>query len=189
MQAKSRRPAREAALRALYQIEIGKASLEDAVSDMRENAAFEETLVAYAEALVRGIVAHASELKESIVSRLKDWDFARLAAIDRVLLEIGAYELIFVPDVPPVVTLNEAIEVAKKYSTAESGKFVNGILAKIWEDNPKSGEAPSMEMEETASKAAAEPPEREEALDSDSPEWQALSKTGAVIPVKKEGEL
>src|SRR5690349_7281417 len=87
-----------------------------------------------------------------LADRIPDYDFNRIAAIDGNILRIAAYELFFEPGIPPAVTINEAIEIAKKYSTAESGKFVNGILGRLLADSPKANwdpaSAPAEEIEE-----------------------------------------
>lgn len=189
MRSKSRRPAREAALRALYQIEIGKSSVDIAVAEMRDVMAIDDDLKSYAETLVRGVSAKSPELQSLLQQKLEDWDFARLAAVDRTLLRIGAFELLHVEDVPPIVTLDEAVELAKKYSTAESGKFVNGILSAIWEASPKAGATSTPDSEEPAEPAPSElPVDEPELVQEGSPEWEEIAKTGAARPAPKEGE-
>ncbi len=71
------------------------------------------------------------EIDEVIGRAAENWDLDRMAAVDRAILRLGACELLLMDDIPPAVTLNEAIEIAKKYSTPESGKFVNGILDRV----------------------------------------------------------
>ena len=73
----------------------------------------------------------AKTLDEHIAGATENWDIARMAAIDRTILRIGTYELAYRDDIPPKVTINEAIDLAKKYSTESSGEFVNGILDKV----------------------------------------------------------
>src|SRR5579885_3661168 len=141
--ARSRRKAREAALQTLYEIEVGKASPETSMANTLEAAALDPELSDYAVRLTAGVREHERELDEKISSLVVGYDYNRLAAIDRNLLRIAGYELFFEPAVPPKVTINEAIEIAKKYSTAESGKFVNGVLGKLVQTSPKANWDPS----------------------------------------------
>lgn len=177
MPVRSRRQAREAALRALYQIEVGKVGIEEAVSELKENANLAGDLARFAEEEARGVFERRARLEASISECLTDWTFDRLAIVDRILLLIGAYELYHCEDIPPKVTLNEAIELAKKYSTAESGKFVNGVLARVAESSPKAGFA----AEEANLEPLVEPePESplEEVLSEGSEEHAELENAG-----------
>jgi len=88
----------------------------------------------FADQLIRGVLQHKEECDNIIKKYLKNWDFERVALIDRNILRLATYEMLFREDIPPVVSINEAVDIAKKYSTEESGKFVNGILDKIKAD-------------------------------------------------------
>jgi N utilization substance protein B len=89
----------------------------------------EETAVrAFAEPLIRGALAHRAELDERIRTHTRNWELNRIAVVDRNVLRLAIYEMLHREDIPPVVSINEAVDIAKKYSTQESGKFVNGIL-------------------------------------------------------------
>src|SRR5208283_3207039 len=102
----------------------------------------------------------------------------RVAAVDRNVMRIGAYELLHVPSVPPAVTLNEAVEIAKKYSTAESGKFVNGVLGRFLLDTPKAKwDAATAPIEVEEKGESAPPPEIEE-FEVDEAEAKKLLKVG-----------
>lgn len=142
--AKSRRRAREAALRALYQSEVGQSSLRDALFDVLETTELSDEMRDYTESCVRGVDEHRGEIDTLIKACLLDWDFDRIAVIDRNLMRLASYELIFVPTMPPAVSINEAIEMAKRYSTADSGKFVNGVLGRLLHETPKANWDPSM---------------------------------------------
>ena len=76
-------------------------------------------------------MAHRAEIDQIIQKNARNYEFSRLSAVDRNILRVGTYELLKCPDVPPAVAINEAIEIAKKFSTDESGKFVNGVLDNI----------------------------------------------------------
>ncbi len=182
MRPRNRRQAREAALRALYSVEIGGVSVEEAVVDMCESARLSEDLEGFAKRLVLGVSEKDSEIRDALVSSLESWDVGRLAAVDRHLLRIGAYELLFCDDVPPKVTLNEAIELAKKYGSADSGKFVNGVLAGVLREHPKGEICEGSEPE-----ATPEPLPEIERLEPGSEELCKLREAGAV-PVPPENE-
>jgi N utilization substance protein B len=85
----------------------------------------------YAQALVLGVDAHHDEIDEIIAKFSEHWSLDRMPVVDRALLRIGAYELGWCPDVPTAVAITEAVELAKQYSTKDSGRFVNGLLSRI----------------------------------------------------------
>jgi N utilization substance protein B len=180
MAIRNRRQGREAALRTLYQIEVGGSEPSVAIRDMHVEANLTPDVLEFAERLVRGVLNHEESIDESISARLIDWTLDRIPAVDRNILRIGCYELYHCAEIPPAVTLNEAIELAKKYSTAESGRFVNGVLGRALQDSPKAdwnpAEAPSEQIEESA---PAAPPEVEETtIEEGSPEAEAMAKVG-----------
>ena len=82
----------------------------------------------FAEPLVRGVLENIKEIDNRIQNLAANWDLSRMAGVDRAILRLAAYEIIHREDIPPVVAINEAVDIAKKFSTDESGKFVNGIL-------------------------------------------------------------
>ncbi|MCU1352188.1 MAG: NusB antitermination factor [Acidimicrobiales bacterium] len=123
----TRREARERALALLYEAEakdLTPAELVDALPAPPDG---------FAEALVLGVGAHGAEVDDLISRFSKGWDLNRMPAIDRALLRMGIYELAFT-DVPIGVAISEAVELAKRYSTDESHKFVNGMLSRIGEE-------------------------------------------------------
>ena len=85
----------------------------------------------FAEPLIRGALEHRDVIDEKIKSHAKNWDFHRIAAVDRNIMRLAIYEMLHRDDIPPAVSINEAVDIAKKFSTEDSGKFVNGILDKI----------------------------------------------------------
>lgn len=91
----------------------------------------DRTIVDYARLLVEGVIAELANLDAEIRKVAENWDVKRMAVVDRNILRIAVYELLHCPDVPPVAAINEAIELAKRYGTASSGAFVNGILDRI----------------------------------------------------------
>lgn len=178
MRVRNRRQAREAALKALYEVEIGGTALEDAIAEMHAAAALPEELARFAEELVRGVVEDADRLKRAIEPCLRDWSWDRLAVVDRTLLRIAAFEVFHRSEIPPSVTLDEAIELAKKYSTAESGKFVNGVLGALLQTSPK------VDWKDSQGAAPIEdgaPPEQAPQVlevGPDAPEVEELAKAG-----------
>lgn len=85
----------------------------------------------FADPLIRGVVEHREAIDAKIKSHAKNWEFHRIAAVDRNIMRLALYEMLFRDDIPPIVSINEAVDIAKKFSTQDSGKFVNGILDKI----------------------------------------------------------
>jgi N utilization substance protein B len=85
----------------------------------------------FAEPLIRGSLEHRDESDTIIKKHAKNWDLHRIAAVDRNILRLAIYEMMHREDIPPVVSINEAVDIAKKFSTQDSGKFVNGILDKV----------------------------------------------------------
>ncbi len=85
----------------------------------------------FAEPLIRGVIQQRPALDEVIMKHVKNWELHRIAAVDRNVLRLAIFEMMHREDIPPVVSINEAVDIAKKFSTQESGKFVNGILDKV----------------------------------------------------------
>lgn len=86
---------------------------------------------AFAEPLIRGAIEHRQEADTLIARFCKNWDLRRIAPVDRNIMRLAIYEMLHREDIPPVVSINEAVDIAKKFSTQDSGKFVNGILDKV----------------------------------------------------------
>ena len=134
----SRRQAREAAVQILYLRDINPhEALDDSLSRFWENQSCDAETKTFAEVLARGTLEKRPDIDEQIKKVTENWDLDRIAAVDRNILRLAIYEMMFCTDVPPVVSINEAIEIAKKFSTKESGKFVNGILDRIRKDLPR----------------------------------------------------
>jgi N utilization substance protein B len=85
----------------------------------------------FADPLIKGAVEHRDEADEVIKKHAKNWDLHRIAAVDRNILRLAIFEMLHRDDIPPVVSINEGVDIAKKFSTQDSGKFVNGILDKV----------------------------------------------------------
>ncbi len=127
-----RRQARELALQCLFQLDqTGNADLET----IRVNFQAPKKGMAFATILVNGIQRHLAELDALIVSHSENWKISRMAVVDRNLLRLAFYEFLHCPDIPPAVTLNEIIEIAKRFSTDEGPAFINGILDSYCQKN------------------------------------------------------
>ena len=130
---RKRTQARECALQILYQYEMNPEPMAEILKKFwsQQDETFSEEIRDFAEKLALGTVEHQAEI-DKIVERYADnWELSRMAMIDRNIMRFATYELLYLADVPPKVTLNEAVNLAKKFSQEESGKFVNGILDKI----------------------------------------------------------
>lgn len=126
---KARRAARELALNFLYQVDIAQIPLDDAILMARESVVAPPEVFDYAEQLARGTFENRKAI-DRVIRRLSiDWPLGRQPAVDRNILRLAIYEIAHVESTPMIVVVNEAIELAKKFSTPDSGKFVNGILA------------------------------------------------------------
>src|SRR5215831_16965043 len=85
----------------------------------------------FAEPMIRGAIEHRDAIDAQIKKYAKNWELHRIAAVDRNILRLAIYEMLYRDDIPPIVSINEAVDIAKKFSTQDSGKFVNGILEKV----------------------------------------------------------
>lgn len=130
-----RREGREAAIQFLYQFDVNRRPTPELLRDFWELRSAKGEPAgkarAFAEELVHGVTSHLQELDERIKKCVANYELHRIAVVDRNVLRLGIYEMLYSPDVPPVVTINEAIEIAKKFGSEESGRFVNGILDRI----------------------------------------------------------
>lgn len=134
-----RRMVREKVLQALYAYEISKEPIEGIIKEIVDLKAQKEAL-AFAELLIHTVIEHQDEIDARIRKKVTNWEFNRIAVIDRVLLEMGICELLYFEDIPPKVSINEAIEIAKLYSTEKSGQFINGVLDSILADLKADGQ-------------------------------------------------
>jgi len=162
----------------LYEVEFGQISAAEALAATLEEAQLSPDLNEFATMLVNGVLGDLADLDSRLSNLILDYAFERVAAVDRNVMRMAAYELFHLPSVPPAVTLNEAVEIAKKYSTAESGKFVNGVLGKLLLDTPKANWNPAsapIEVEELGEKNV---PLEVEVIEVDAAEAKKLLKVG-----------
>jgi transcription antitermination protein NusB len=127
-----RRKSRELALQFLYQLDLnGAADVMPYEEEFWSRHPVDAEARDFADGLVRGTKQNQPKIDQLIAQVTEHWDLDRMAAVDRNVLRLAAYELLFQFDVPPKVVINEAIEIAKKFGTAESSRFVNGVLDRI----------------------------------------------------------
>ena len=137
---------REIALQVLYQTEQNPGhDAKEARRFIERRLLGDRKLCEFAEGLVAGVQKNQLRIDALITAVAENWRLDRMAAIDRNILRLGAFEMLFSPDVPTKVAINEALELAKRYSTAQSSRFVNGILDRLQAAGPSRsvGESPA----------------------------------------------
>lgn len=130
----ARSKARKRALDVLYEADVRGTSALDTAAERLAQA--DPPIPAYAVTLVEGVVVHRDRIDELISTYAEGWILDRMPAVDRNVLRIGIYELLYEPAVPDAVAISEAVELAKKLSTEESPRFVNGLLARVLQLKP-----------------------------------------------------
>lgn len=121
-----------AAVQFLYQWEANKPDeLLDSVSTFFSNQEENRDYYSFGESLVLGAIENISEIDEAISKQAKNWKFDRIAKVDLAVLRLALYELLFRDDIPPIVSINEAIDLGKTFSNFESKRFINGILDEV----------------------------------------------------------
>lgn len=126
-----RREGRELALQMLYAQDTLHGDLRETLCGFREGVEVAPRTREFAEALVQGVQQHREAIDQAIVGRSKNWALSRMPRVDLNIMRLAAYELMFRHDIPKKVSINEAIEIAKKYGDKESPAFVNGILDEL----------------------------------------------------------
>jgi len=126
-----RRQSREAALKLLYALVITRADVKEVVRTPWAEALMSDNIRDFTTTLVTGVIQCRDEIDAFIQECSTNWSLERIGLVERNILRFAIYELCFLPDIPPNVTINEAVEVAKKYGTQEAPAFINGILDRI----------------------------------------------------------
>ncbi len=129
-----RRKAREVVLQVLYAREIGEELIELVLDDRLSLEEYDDELQEFARTLATRVDREREELDRIIAERAVNWDLGRIALIDKLILRMGLCELLHFPDIPGKVCINEAIEMAKKYSSSDAKRFVNGILDSVYQE-------------------------------------------------------
>jgi transcription antitermination factor NusB len=129
-----RREARQAALQYHFWRDMQRGSGPERMEDFWEFLPMKARIREFAQPLIDGMNEHLEEIDARIRRYCENYEFRRISAVDRNVLRLAIYEMLFREDIPPVVSINEAIELAKKFGGAESGRFVNGILDRVKDD-------------------------------------------------------
>jgi len=127
----ARRRAREIAVQVLYQMEVNPLDPPEALETFWRTTTVSETVKGFVTRIVEGVHEHLEEIDTLIKKHSEHWRLERIDRVDKSILRMGAFELLFCDDSPRKVALNEAIDIGKKFGTEESGAFINGILDKI----------------------------------------------------------
>ena len=130
----TRREAREATIQFLFSHDLNNDTLPDQCADFWQLRKARKKVQDFANDLIGGIFEHREELDQAIDAASENYTLDRLSAIDRNILRLATYEILHRDDIPTPVTINEAIEIAKRFGTAESAGFVNGVLDRIQRD-------------------------------------------------------
>jgi N utilization substance protein B len=126
-----RRKARELVLKSLYSLEISGNKPEEIFNDLLSREELDPSSKLFAGELFKKVVENQMKIDELIKENVQHWDFSRIAVVDKNILRMGICEILYIEDIPLKVSLDEAIELAKKYSSEDSGAFVNGVLDAI----------------------------------------------------------
>ena len=133
-----RRDGREAAVQFLFQKDLNSESQEGPLlADFWELRPATKKIQDFASELIEGILEHRADIDARIKKYVANYELDRIAAVDRNILRVAIYEMLFCRDIPPVVSINEAIEIAKRFGSEESGRFVNGVLDRLRHDLPR----------------------------------------------------
>jgi transcription antitermination protein NusB len=127
----SRRLAREIAFKTLFQYDVGNNDVEPALSEMLDESGLSGESARFARELAEGAASNKAAIDNELSRHLVGWTLSRLAGVDRSILRLAAYELLYRDDIPGAVTINEALEITKKFHSEEASKFINGILDNI----------------------------------------------------------
>ena len=178
---RSRSLAREAAVRALYQINMATVKVDKAIEDVIHLDTYAPDAISFINELVRGVKSKQNELDKKLKPLLaKGWDFSRISKIDREVLRLACYELFYIDNIPPKVSINEAVKIALKYGSSENSKFVNGLLGKLFEKSPKKDWDPSKfeKVEPEVEEEVTEPDNEIEVVEEGSDTYNELKKAG-----------
>ena len=132
----SRRKARELALQMLFQWELGGHSTEHVISAFLRNKKIDPAVEGFARGLFEGTVGEVEDLDRRVRAHAEHWRLERMPAVDRNLLRVALYELLHYPETPPAVVINEALEIARRFSGQDSVEFINGVLDAIRKNLP-----------------------------------------------------
>ncbi len=137
-----RRRAREIALQVLYQRELNRLGVEEALNLFWNNFEVLKGAMDFSARIIRGVEEHREDLDRIIEKYSSHWKIDRMAHVDRNILRIAIYELLYCNDIPPKVAINEAIDIGKKFGSEDSGAFINGVLDRVKSEERRHVERP-----------------------------------------------
>ena len=140
-----RSQARESALKTLYQMDITKDTPDQALKVFFRHHRVPISSQPFVSHLVQGTAQHLAQIDEMLSRHATNWALDRMAIVDRNILRLGVFELLFNEETPPKVVINEAVELAKRFGTTDSGKFVNGVLDSVHKTEKKQDPLPKSE--------------------------------------------
>jgi N utilization substance protein B len=126
-----RRLARELALKVLYRYVEGDDNLPLVIENVLEVKNYQPPDKSFARILVEKTLVNLKDIDERIISVIQNWEYDRISVVDKIILQMGTCELVYFDDIPPQISINEAIEIGKKYGGNDSGRFINGVLDAI----------------------------------------------------------
>jgi len=126
-----RRQTREWIIQFLFQLDFNPEPIDVSLADFWDEKEPKEREKKYAEEIIKGVVQRKEELDDRLSQYAKRWDSERMGAVDRTVMRVALFEMLYRDDVPPVVSINEAVHFAKDFSSFQSGRFVNGVLDRI----------------------------------------------------------
>ncbi|WP_425448595.1 transcription antitermination factor NusB [Dethiothermospora halolimnae] len=126
-----RRHARESTMKLLFQMGVNENYSEEEIETFIKNNNFRDEELGYIRSTARAIIENLANIDEKIQKHSKKWKINRIAKVDLAIIRIAVYEILYKDDIPFKVSINEALEIGKKYSTDEAGKFINGILGSL----------------------------------------------------------
>ena len=148
-----RRRAREIALQVLYGLDVEPKDVDEAIrlfwinyestGDSASDIAVSVKVKTFADQLIHGVWGHCMDIDAMISRSSEHWSLGRMSRVDRCILRMAIYELLYCDDIPPKVSLNEAIDLGKTYGSENSGSFINGILDALYADVEKGGKSPA----------------------------------------------
>ena len=142
-----RRRARELAVQVLFHLEFSLDDPNVAVDLIYDNFNSQKSIKSFSKELVSGICENKKELDKLISNASKNWRLDRMSYLDRSILRLAAFEILFMKDVPPKVSMDEAVEIGKKFGSKDSGSFVNGLLDNIYNNLLQEGRLKKMDTE------------------------------------------
>lgn len=132
-----RKVARESTMKLLYQMDLNEDFSEESINMFLENNEFESDEIDYIKKVIRGVKDNIENIDSFIEKYSEGWKIKRIAKIDLAILRIALYEMIYIEEMPPQVSINEAVEISKEYGTNESSKYINGLLGTFLKKNPE----------------------------------------------------